>query len=129
MSTTIDTLKRAVALAEQIEKLQAELHYTLSGYHVGNGRTSSPVETTAAKPGPKKGRMSAAGKAAIIAAQKARWAKVKAAKGNAAPAAAKPTAVVKAPKAKGKRTFSPEARAKMAAAAKKRWAKVKKAKA
>ena len=55
--------------------------------------------------------MSAAGRARIIAAQKARWAKVKAGK--------------PAPKAKGKRKMSAAARAKIAAAARARWAKAK----
>jgi hypothetical protein len=61
--------------------------------------------------------MSAAGRAAIVAAQKARWAKIK---GETTPALAK----AKPTKAK-KRNISPEGRAKMAAAAKKRWAAVK----
>jgi len=39
----------------------------------------------------RRGQLSAAGRAAIAAAQKARWAKVKAAKSNAAPAATKAT--------------------------------------
>ena len=58
--------------------------------------------------------MSAAGRAKIAAAQKARWAKVK-------NAAAKP--VVKAPAKK--RKMSAAAKAKLSAAAKARWAKVK----
>jgi hypothetical protein len=126
MSTTIDTLKRAISLAEQIEKLQSELNQVLGGIGSGNGLQAKPVQaakTPTTKPGPKKGGMSAAGRAAIQAAQKARWAKVKAVKGGSAPA--KPAATSEAPKKKGKRTFSPEARAKMAAAAKKRWAKKK----
>ena len=61
--------------------------------------------------------LSAAGIARIKAAQKARWAKVKAGK-SAAPAAAKPAG-------KKKRTMSAAGRAKIAAAAKARWAKAK----
>jgi hypothetical protein len=53
-----------------------------------------------------KRRLSAAGRAAIIAGTKARWAKVKAAK-------------------KKDRRSSPAVRAKLAAAAKARWAKVR----
>lgn len=60
--------------------------------------------------------MSAAGRARIAAAQRARWAKVKASsKGN----------VVAMPK---KRTLSAAARRKIAAAQRARWAKVKAAK-
>jgi hypothetical protein len=54
--------------------------------------------------------MSAAGRARIIAAQKARWAKVKSGK---------------RPAAKRKRTMSAAARAKIAAAARARWARAK----
>jgi hypothetical protein len=61
--------------------------------------------------------MSAAGRAAIVAAQKARWAKVKKA-GKAAPVkSAKPV--------KKKRNFSPEAKKRIADAAKARWAAAK----
>jgi len=66
--------------------------------------------------------MSAEGRARIIAAQKARWAKVKAQKG-AAPAKAA------APKKKKKGGISPEGLARIKAAQKARWAKFKKAKA
>ena len=63
--------------------------------------------------------MSAAGRARLIAAQKARWAKVRAAKAA--------TGQPAAPK-KAKRTMSAAARARIAAAQKARWAKVKAAK-
>jgi hypothetical protein len=56
--------------------------------------------------------MSAAGRAAVAAAQKARWAKIKRAK-----------KVLKTPAKR--RKMSAAARAKIAAAAKARWAKVK----
>jgi hypothetical protein len=71
---------------------------------------------------PKSGgrKMSAAGCARIAAAARARWAKVRAAKGqSAAPA---PSSNGAAPK---KRTMSSAARAKIAAAQWARWAKVK----
>ena len=58
-------------------------------------------------------RMSAAARAKIAAAQRARWAKVKGA-GKSAKAAGK-----------SKRRFSAAARAKIAAAARARWAKAK----
>jgi hypothetical protein len=111
---TIDQLKRAIQVAEQIARLQAELNQIL-------GSSGAPVSSTpvvapkAAKPARKKGKMSAAGRAAIVAAQKARWAKIKGTK----------TAPVAAPKAKAKRKISTEARARMAAAAKRRWANKK----
>jgi hypothetical protein len=61
--------------------------------------------------------MSAAGKARIAAAQRARWAKVRAKSGKAN--------VVTMPK---KRTMSASARKRIAAAQRARWAKVKAAK-
>jgi hypothetical protein len=64
--------------------------------------------------------MSAEGRARIIAAQKLRWAKVKAAQGPAKPQSAKPV--------QKKSNVSAEARRKMAEAAKARWAKIKAAK-
>ena len=74
---TLSDLKRSLDISEQIEKLQTELANVLGGL-------SKAVAPAPAKRGPKPGRkrkMSAAGRARIIAAQKARWAKVKAADG------------------------------------------------
>ena len=75
----------------------------------------SMVKPVAARIPKKKGGMSAAGSAKIAAAQKARWAKVK---------AVKPAVTVAKP-AKKKFTMSAAAKAKISAAAKARWAKVK----
>lgn len=129
MSTNTEQLKRAIQLTEQINSLQGELDRILSGLKVGGSSVAAAASAPAPTPGKrgrKKGGMSAAGRAAIVAAQKARWAKIKAAKGGKAPAAASPKAAAKP--AKKKRTFSAAARAKMAAAAKARWAKQKKGK-
>ena len=76
------------------------------------GSTAKPVAAIVPK---KKGGMSAAGKAKVAAAQKARWAKIKGA--EPAITAAKP--------AKKKFTMSAAAKAKISAAAKARWAKIK----
>ena len=67
--------------------------------------------------GTRRGRMSAAGRARIAAAQRARWAKVRAKSGK--------VNVVTMPK---KRTMSANARKRIAAAQRARWAKVKAAK-
>lgn len=129
MPTNTEQLKRAIQLTEQINSLQGELDRILSGLKVGGSSSvgvaaASAPAPTPGKRGRKKGGMSAAGRAAIVAAQKARWAKIKA--GKAPAAAASPKAAAKP--AKKKRTFSAAARAKMAAAAKARWAKQKKGK-
>ncbi len=96
-------LRRAADLKERIATLQNELEQYL-------GAVVSSVSNFLTPP-KRKSRMSAAGRARIIAAQKARWAKVNAGK----PAA----------KTKGKRKMNAAARAKIAAAARARWAKAK----
>lgn len=65
-------LRKAASLAEKIEKLNARLDQIIGG-------GSTPAEAPR-KRGPKKGGMSAEGRARIAAAQKARWARVKAGK-------------------------------------------------
>jgi hypothetical protein len=95
-------LLRAAALKERLEKLQKELTKLLGS------ATPAP-----AAPKQRKGKMSAAGLANIRAAQKARWAKVKAA------------AKVAEPPKKKKFTMSAAAKAAISRAAKARWAKIK----
>lgn len=68
---TLAQLKKAVSLREKIELLQSELNSLLGQ---GGGRPSAPK--------PKRRKMSAAGRAAMAKAAKARWAKVKAAGRN-----------------------------------------------
>jgi hypothetical protein len=101
---TASQLHRIIAIREQIEALQGELA-TIAG---DEAESSAP---TKAKKG--KRRMSAAGRAAISAAAKARWARVKGT-----------TATPKVSKKKDRRS-SPAVRAKLAAAARARWAKVR----
>lgn len=67
-------LRRAATLKDKIESLQSELTRLL-GTEIGNGLTAPKTD------GRKKRRtMSAAAKAKIGAAQRARWAKVRAGK-------------------------------------------------
>jgi len=124
MSTTtlsVDQLKRAVAIAEQIQQLETELASVLGGSFPSAAAKSAPA---AVKAGKKKRTMSPEARAKIVAAQKARWAKIKAGEAAAPARQVKPTV-----KAKVRRKISAEGRAKMAAAAKKRWADKKAAKA
>jgi hypothetical protein len=103
MNTSLAALKEAVEIKEQIASLETRLSKILGGTH-------APVESAApAKRGPK--TMSAAARAKISAAAKARWAKIK---GTSSKPAKKTT--------KG---FSAAHRAKLVAAAKARWAKIK----
>jgi hypothetical protein len=104
-SLSSNQLKRAAAIQEQIETLHEELADLLGG--------SAAAAPAAAAPKAGRRKISAAGIARIKAAQKLRWAKVKA--GAPAKAGAK----------KGKKKMSAAARAKIAAVAKARWAAIK----
>ena len=111
--TTVDQLRRAIVVAEQIEKLKAELAAILSGTSTGQAEpskiTSAPVK------GRKKRKLSPESRARIVAAVKARWARAKGQKDPGRPALA--------PKTTGKkRNLTPEGRARLAASMKARWA-------
>lgn len=115
-------LRRAAELKERIDGLNRELSKLLGGGHVGNRVQGSGGAESTGKPARRK--MSAAGRARIAAAARARWAKVKSSGGSSL--AAKAVDRDSSPK---KRTMSAAARARIAAAAKARWAKVRAAKA
>ena len=103
-SLTAQQLRRAADIKDKIQSLEKELGRIF-------GSSTKPVADAVA---PKKRRkMSAAARAKISAAAKARWAKVN----------GKKVAGKQAPKAK--RKMSAAARAKISAAAKARWAKAK----
>lgn len=124
---TLAQLQRGLQISEQIAALEAELTALFSGAPAPKAAKAPIAPAPAAAP--KKGGMSAAGRARIVAAQKARWAKIKAGK---APALKAPVAkAAKAAKATGtqKRVVSPEVKAKLAAAMKARWAAAKAGKA
>lgn len=99
-------LRRAADIKDKIESLQNELNGVI-------GASNSAPAGAAPK---KKRTMSAAGRARIAAAQKARWAK------------AKETKMAAGSTKRPKRQMSAAARAKISAAAKARWAKWKAAK-
>jgi hypothetical protein len=125
-STTpsIAALKRAIDIAEQIEKLQSQLTALVGG---SAPAVSSPRTATSAPAPAKRGKrgkrtMSPEARERIAAAQRARWAKSKGAK---TPAAA-PAAAKAAKPAKKKGGLTPAGRARLAAAMKARWAARKK---
>lgn len=119
----IQKLERQASKAEKLAKteqakadvLRAKLKQIQSLVGI-LGRTSiaKPAKVPKGRKGRGKGRMSAAGRARIAAAQKKRWTAWKAKKKVVAP--------------KAKRRLSPEGRARIVAAAKARWAKVRAAK-
>jgi hypothetical protein len=85
-------LKRALSIQEKIEQLNDELAEILGSPSASNGTPK----------GRKRGGISAAGRARIAAAQRARWAKIKGGR-------------------KPRRRMSPAARARLAASARARW--------
>ena len=105
---TIDQLKRAVTVSEQIQKLEAELASILG--NTSKVSAASPARVAVAPKLPAKRVVSAVVRAKMAAAQKARWAP----KAGAAPTAA--------PQPKKKKGLSDEGRARLAALMKARWA-------
>jgi len=125
LSLTSEQLKRAAGIKDQIQELEQELAAILGApapapVIAKRGRPRKVVGL--AGPAPKKGGMSAAGRARIAAAQRARWAKVKAQQDGqgVAKSAEKPV--------RKKRKMSAAGRARIIAAQKARWAKVRAAK-
>jgi hypothetical protein len=105
LDLTVNQLKRAAAIKEQIEGLNKELR----------GIFGAPASTRAA---PRKKRMSAAAKKQLAAARKARWAHLR----RANPAMHSVTPGVRAKK----KTVSPATKAKLSAKLKAYWAAKKK---
>ena len=99
---SVQQLQRAITLKEKIEALEGELSQIL-----GAPATEAPARAVRRRP-----QISAAGRARIAAAQRARWAQIK---GKAAPKVAR----------KARRKLSAAGRAAIVAAAKARWAKVR----
>lgn len=113
---SIAQLKHAVVLRERIASLERELAALVGG-------ASAPA--TMPTPTKKKGGMSAAGRAAVAAAQKARWAKIKAKPVVALNAGGNPPVKPAAPKPTKKWKLSAAGLAKIKAASKAYWAKKK----
>src|SRR6266700_2290960 len=106
ITPSIDQLRRAIQISEEIALLEAELNAVL-----GEEAKAAMLDRALSSPmvqARKKGGMSALGRARIAAAQKARWAKVK---------ASQPAATTPAAPTKKRRTISAAHRAKLKAAA------------
>jgi len=101
---TVGQLNQIISIKEQIQVLRGQIESVVND----GGEIPIPFSGETRK----KRRMSAAGRARIAAAQKARWAKLKG-------TTATPKAVKK------RRKISPEVKAKLAAIARARWAKVR----
>ncbi len=80
MTHTTAALKKALAIREKIDALEIELSETLFGPSDSVKELKSIIDSFAGGPAntKKKRKMSPEGRAAIVAAQKARWAKKKA---------------------------------------------------
>jgi hypothetical protein len=105
---TTSQLHRIIAIKEQIETLQSQID------SIAADGGEIPIPSTEEAPKKRRRRRSAAVRARMAAAQKARWAKIKG-------TGAKPSKPAK----KGKRRLSAAHRAKIAAAARARWKKAK----
>ena len=101
---SVDQLKRALQLKEQISRLEKELESITGGRPAAMARSVIRPRPT----------ISEAGRQRIVEAQRRRWARAKALQ-----AAAQPTTT----STPGKRNLSPEARAKMSEASRARWAR------
>jgi len=80
---SIDQLRRAVKIADQIQKLEKQLAAIWGGSPAPAGKRRGGRRKKAAAPkakARKRSKLSAAGRAAIVKAQKARWAKIRAEK-------------------------------------------------
>ena len=137
INITPQQLRRAADIQEKIQSLQQELNQILGG----EISTAEPTEA------PRKYKFSAAARAKMRAAQKARWAAIKGTAPTTEPAPKKKSkmsaqglaniraGVAKRMAAQGKaaaakpakKKFSAAAKAALSAAAKARWAKAKKA--
>jgi hypothetical protein len=137
INATPQQLRRAADIQEKIQALQQELNQILGG----EISTAEPTEA------PRKYKFSAAARAKMRAAQKARWAAIKGTAPTTEPAPKKKSkmsaqglaniraGVAKRMAAQGKaavakpakKKFSAAAKAALSAAAKARWAKAKKA--
>ena len=145
INATPQQLRQAADLQEKIQSLQEELGQLLGG---DESTPAQPSEATTTKR--KKYKMSAAGRAAIRAAQKARWARIKGTASSTTPAkkakrkmsaqglaniragvAKRMAAQGKAPAAKpvkkARKKISAAGLANIRAAQKARWAKARKA--
>ncbi len=123
---SVSLLKQALVIAERIQELEGELAAILTQNTKIESTADAASAGTFSKRGPgktrKKPKFSAAARASISAAQRARWAKIKKEKGE------KVAIVVKKTKKRKKPKFSNEARERIAAAQRARWAKIRKGK-
>jgi hypothetical protein len=132
MFLRMNILTKFAHIKKSLEQERAKVQERLNELNAVLGTESAPTAEAPVRRGPgrpkgvkAKGQMSAAGRARIIAAQKLRWARIKASKGQAATEVSEPpeTAV------KPKRKISAAGKRAIAAGAKARWAKFRAAKA
>lgn len=113
ITPSVSNLKRAIEIAEQIERLQAQLAQL-----IGGSAAVSPAPAAVASVA-RRGRggkriLSPEARARIAAAQRERWAKAR--------GGAKPAPVSGAAKPAKRKGLTPAGRARLAAAMKARWA-------
>lgn len=124
---TLAQLQRGLQISQQIAALEAELQSLFSGAPAAKAAAPAAAKAAPASKAKKKGGMSDEGRANIIAAQKARWAKIKSvAKKGKAPVAKQAAAPkAEAPKVAKRKPMSAEAKARLGALMRARWAAAK----
>ena len=115
MPNTLQTLKQAISVAEQIQKLEAELAGILKQIPRSAQGDESPSPFK--KGFRKKPKFSKAARARIAEAQRKRWSKIKRKQ--------KPATKAKKPKTRKRRKMSAGGRANIVKAQKARWAKIR----
>jgi hypothetical protein len=106
---SVQQLRQALAIRERMETLEREFSKLL-------GTTAAAAPAGTGLRGRRRRVMSAAGRAALRAAARARWARVKASKTTVLPASRR---------GGGRKAISAAGRARIAAAARARWARIK----
>ena len=119
---TIEQLKQGLSISERIAALEAELKAIFGGSTSPN--TTSKVKATSGKVDGRRGKKSPETIAKMRAAQRARFAMLRTAKGKT-PSNQPDPAKVATPAKKKRKPMSPEAKAKIADAMKARWAAAK----
>ena len=120
MDVSVKQLEEAVAIRKQIDQLQSRLAGLLRGSSAPSGAVSSAPASAARTGRKRRGGLSAAGRARIAAAARARWARVKATNAASSAPKAKTSSGKKSRRKRG--GITPAGRRKLSQMMKARWA-------
>jgi hypothetical protein len=120
MEVSVKQLEEAVAVRKQIDQLRSRLASLLGGSSAPSVAVSFARVSTAGAGRKRRGGLSAAGRARIAAAARARWARVKASNAASSAPSAKASSGKKSRRKKG--GITPAGRRKLSQMMKARWA-------